>query len=426
VKRNTALLLVSLLTLTLFAGARAARAEIAATILHSFDGDDGLRPRGPLVDGGDGYLYGTTPFGGSGVLSPGGTVYRITPAGDLTTLYTFEFQVTGDSPFEGVLRLADGTLLGTTRGSGAYVGNVFQLDAANDFTNLHTFTGYFGGADGGHPEAQLAAGADGNFYGTTLDGGATNLGSLYRIDSNGGYTLLHSFSGGLGVQDGGQPRSALVLGDDDALYGTTSAAGPSQPSPSTGTVFRFTPGVSGVTTIRAFRGSDGTGPNTLVKGLDGNLYGTTTGGGAHSQGTVFQLGTNGDFATLHSFGATPGEGTSPVGLTAGSDGNLYGTTSTGGEALGTIFRVRPNSDFTTLFAFKVSDVVSGGGSSPQGPLVQVGTTLYGTTFLGGAGGDGTVFALTGISVPESAATSAGAAAVLGLAVARRRRSARTS
>lgn len=421
-KRIIALLLVS--SIALFAGGRAARAEISATILHSFDGDDGIQPRGPLVDGGDGYLYGTTSLGGSGVPSPAGTVYRITPAGDLTTLYTFEFQVTGDRPVAGVLRLADGSLLGTTRGSGAYVGNVFQLDATNDITNLHTFSGYFGGGDGGHPEAQLAEGADGNFYGTTLDGGATNAGTLYRIDTSGGYTLLHSFSLG---PDGGQPRAALVLGDDDALYGATSVGGPQQPTPSTGTVFRFTPGVSGVTTIHAFRSSDGIGPNTLVKGLDGDLYGTTTGGGAHSQGTVFRLGTNGDFETLHSFGAAPGEGTSPVGLTAGSDGNLYGTTSSGGEALGTIFRVRPNGDFTTLFAFKVSDVVNGsGGSSPQGPLVQVGTTLHGTTFLGGPGGDGTVFALEGISVPEADAAGAVAAAALGLLRARRRLRARTA
>jgi uncharacterized repeat protein (TIGR03803 family) len=93
-------------------------------------------------------------------------------------------------------------------------------------------------------------------------------------------------------------------------------------------VFRFTPGVSGVTTLHAFVGSDGAGPNTtLVKALDGSLYGTTSSGGAHNLGTVFRISEGGDFESLHSFDSASGEGTSPVGLAAGSDGNLYGTTS---------------------------------------------------------------------------------------------------
>ncbi len=410
--------------LGLVAGADRVAAEITVTTLHSFDRDDGLQPIGALVDGGDGYLYGTTQYGGSGVTNPAGTVFRITPAGSLTTLYTFEFQVDGDEPFAGVLRLDDGTLFGTTRGSGSFNGSVFALASTGDFTNLHTFTGYFSGADGGHPEAPLVDGGDGNLYGTTTDGGASNIGSLYRIDAENQYSLVHSFSGSLGPEDGATPRGALVLGDDGALYGTTSALGPTQPSLSVGTVFRFTPGSNDVTTIHAFTGTDGSGPNsTLVKALDGYLYGTTSNGGAHSLGTVFRISENGDFENLHSFDSAAGDGGNPVGLAAGTDGNLYGTTNAGGaHYFGTIFRIRPNGQFTTLHSFSFS---GGGGYSPRAPLVQAGDgNFYGTTFSGGettatcGGNCGTVFEIDGadILVAEPSAPFGGAAAGLGLGV----------
>ena len=405
--------------LALVAGAGRLSGAVTTTTLHSFDGDDGQQPIAALVDGGDGYLYGTTQNGGLGATNPAGTVFRITPGGSLTSLYTFDFQVTGDEPFAGVLRLGDGTLFGTTRGSGSFNGSVFRLGSTGDFTNLHTFTGYFVGADGGHPEAALVPGGDGNLYGTTTDGGTTNVGTLYRIDAVGNYTLVHSFSGGLGPKDGASPHGALVLGDDGALYGTTSAIGPTQPAPAAGTVFRFTPGVSGVTTIHAFIGSDdGSGPNsTLVKALDGYLYGTTSAGGVRNAGTVFRISESGDFESLHSFDASSGDGTSPVGLAAGSDGNLYGTTTSGGaNYLGTVFRIRPNGSFETLFSFSSQNA---GGYAARAPLIQAGDgDFYGTTSLGGAGGFGTVFKIEGadILVPEPGAPLSGAAAGLGLGI----------
>jgi uncharacterized repeat protein (TIGR03803 family) len=392
------------------------RAEITPAVVHSFDGTDGQQPRGALVDGGDGFLYGTTVFGGTGVLSPAGTVYRITQAGDLTTLYTFEFQITGDGPVAGVLRLADGTLFGTTRGSGAFNGNVFRLDTGG-FTGLHNFTGYFVGADGGHPEGALVEGGNGNLYGTTTDGGTSNIGTIYQIDALGDYTLVHSFTPA--AQDGIAPRP-LVLADDGNLYGATASGG----TESGGTVFRFTPGGSGVTTLHAFPGSVGTGPTTLVKGLDGALYGTTAAGGTFGVGTVFRITTSGDFESLHSFTLVSGEASYPTGLTVGSDGNLYGT-SGGGVGIGAVFRVRPdNGAFTTLFAFPLP---GSSGSSPQGALAQLGDKLYGTTNQGGAGGKGTVFRIDGLTIaapePEAAAGEAVAALCLGLVVARRQREA---
>jgi uncharacterized repeat protein (TIGR03803 family) len=400
-------------------GAGPAGAVVTAPTLHSFVNSGGCQPYGELIDGGDGYLYGTTSLGGSGVTNPAGTVYRITPAGAFTSLYTFEFQVTGDRPFAGLVRRAsDGALFGTNRGTGSFNGNVFRLGSdGSGFTNLHTCTGYFVGADGGHPEAPLADGGDGSFYGTTSDGGATNVGTIYRIDANGDYDLLHSFRGSLDPFDGATPLGGLARGDDGTLYGTTSGGGPQGAS---GTVFRFTPGESGVETIHAFTTAEGAGANsTLVKAADGWFCGTTGSGGAGKKGTVFRIRENGDFEPVHSFVSGAGDGSGPVGLGASGEGNLYGTTYFGGaNYLGTVFRIRWNGRFRTLFSFVSTN---GGGYGPQGaPAEASDGHLYGTTLLGGANGCGTIYRLDGIPVPEPGGAQGAAALSLAIASSIRR------
>lgn len=406
--------------------AAAARAQIVPTTLHSFDGTDGQDPVAALVDGGDGRLYGTTSLGGAsgdGVVNPAGTIFAIAPDGDFETLYTFEFQVTGDRSFAPVL-FSGGSIFGTNRGSGSFNGNVFRLDGG--FTSLHTFTGYFVGADGGHPEAALVDGGDGSLYGTTSDGGASNVGTIYRISGD-DYELLHSFSGSVGPKDGGSPRAALVRGGDGALYGTTSAGGPTQPA-AYGTVFRFVPGTPGVTTLHTFRGvADGEGPNaTLVKIPGGDLYGTTGSGGAFSAGTLFRISEGGDFESLHAFGGVAGTARYPVGLTLGSDGNLYGAAASGGaNFIGAIFGIRPDgADYEDLASFGFT---GGAGNTPQSPPTQLGDgNFYGTAKLGGAYGKGVVYGIDrdDLFLPEPGATSLSAAALLGLAVLRSRRDSR--
>jgi uncharacterized repeat protein (TIGR03803 family) len=380
-------------------------AQVAVTTVHSFVGTDGKEPLAGLVLVG-GSFYGTTSRAGTGVTNPAGTVFRMTPAGDVTTLYTFDFQLTGDTPFAGVIDPGDGKLYGTTRGTGAYLGNVFRVGSG--FLDLHAFSGYFFGQDGSHSEAGLALGDDGKLYGTTTDGGASNVGTVFRVATDGtGYVILHSFTGLLGPASGFTPRGGLVKGSDGNFYGTTGGGS----GGSAGTLFRITP-AGALTTIHTFVASEGSFPTgTLVHASDDMLYGTTSAGGAHGAGTVYRVGMDGSgFANLHSFDPAASEGSVPSGVIEASDGYFYGTTSSGGASyLGTVFVVTPNADFATVASFAL---VPGAGYSPRAPLAEgPDGYLYGTTVSGGAastgcpGGCGTVFKVALGLPPTTTSTS---------------------
>jgi len=252
-------------------------------------------------------------------------------------------------------------------------------------------------ADGANPYAVLATGTDGNYYGTTYAGSGSNAGTVYQLIETGStagtVNTLYTFTGG---SDGGNPYAGLVLGADGNFYGTTVTGG----TDGDGTVYRV--GVSGTqaTLESLFSFSkegrdypDGRNPyGTLVQGTSGELYGTTYAGGTHGFGTVFGITTSGSVASVYSFtGGTDG-GNPIAGLTAGTDGNYYGTTSAGGGRgkEGTVFRITPDGTLTTLYAF-----TSGSdGGRPFGPLLASGTDFYGTTDVGGGGSAGTVFEIT--------------------------------
>jgi uncharacterized repeat protein (TIGR03803 family) len=208
----------------------------------------------------------------------------------------------------------------------------------------------------------LLQGPDGNFYGTTRVGGANDLGTVFRITAGGALTILHSFTG----PEGFDPLGELVLGTDGNFYGTTALGGNGIFN-GNGVVFRMTP--AGVTTaLHVFTGPDGRNPSTaLLRGADGNFYGTTTGGGANDAGTVFRVSPSGAFTTLHAF--TGADGGFPLGtLIAGADGNFYGTTANGGSANGgTTYRISPAGVFTSLHSFTFA---AGDGNDPRGALVR--------------------------------------------------------
>lgn len=259
------------------------------------------------------------------------------------------------------------------------------------FTSLYSFTG----PDGADPSASLTQGEDGNFYGTAAGGGISNGGTVFRIMAGGVLTTLYSFCTLANCIDGRQPAASLALAEDGNFYGTTESGGAN----GWGTVFRITP--AGIlTTLYSFCTNtncpDGAGPyGGLVQASDGNLYGTTEGGGASGRGTVFRITTEGTLRSIHSFcRVSCVDGYSPRGnLIQATDGNLYGTTSTGGNVGngGTVFRIRQNGAFAAL---ELHEYAGGGG--PMAGLVQASDgSLYGTTYLGGYEGDGgTVFKIT--------------------------------
>ena len=376
----------------------------ALTTLYPFTGGgDGAAPSAGLVQGGDGYFYGTTEGGGATNYDNSGTVFKISTTGALSNLYSFT-GYDGAQPSAGLVQGADGNFYGTTLKGGTFGddfadtrGTVFRIGTNGVLTGLFSF-GFNAGFDAGaYPSAALAQGTDGNFYGTTFKGGTNNLGTVFRISTNGVLASLYSFTG---TNDGGYPQAGLVKGSDGRFYGTTAFGGTNGGS---GTVFRISTN-GALTSLYSFSGgNDGGNPYAgLVQGNDGYFYGTTEFGGTNGAGTVFRINTNGTVTGLYSFTGGYDGGYPRAGLVQGSDGNFYGTTSGGLPYLppvfvgyGTVFKITANGVLTTLYSF------TGGidGAYPDAGLVQASDGgFYGTTYSGGLGGYGTVFRLT--IVPE--------------------------
>jgi uncharacterized repeat protein (TIGR03803 family) len=251
------------------------------TVLHRFTGTggDGTLPLQGLLLDSTGNLYGTTGFGGAHRF---GTVFKLDPTGKETVLYSFNVRSDGGEPFGGsLIKDSAGNLYGTAAGGGSQgSGTVFKLDATGTLTVLHSFPG--NGSDGSSPYGTLVHDAAGDLYGITLSGGTFNGGTVFKLDSTNTETVLYSFSGTGG--DGTLP--AGVVGDRAGnLYGTTSSGGSSY----FGTVFKLdTYGAE--TILHSFSGTDGRFPELgLVRDSRGNLYGTAQYGGKYGGGVVFKI-----------------------------------------------------------------------------------------------------------------------------------------
>ena len=230
----------------------------------------------------DGNFYGTTCFLSSRSF---GTVFKITPQGALTTLYTFCSQAgcaDGYCPHGGLIQGRDGDLYGTTAFNGANgYGTVFKITPEGTLTTLHNFN-Y---RDGAAPLAALIEGRDRNFYGTTSQGGAFGNGEIFKMTPAGSVKVLYSFCAQPQCADGAQPTSTLVQAADGNFYGTTYGG---VYGADYGTVFKLTRG-GRLTTLHSFNGIDGTFPYAgLIQGSDGAFYGTTS-GGLFGTGTIFRL-----------------------------------------------------------------------------------------------------------------------------------------
>jgi uncharacterized repeat protein (TIGR03803 family) len=364
------------------------------TTLHSFDGTDGSNPYAGLVQATDGNQYGATEHGGA---NGEGTVFKITPSGALTTLYSFCSQsncTDGSNPQTVLVQGADGNFYGATTFGGSDssctnfgftgCGTVFKITPSGTLTTLHSFSG----TDGALPNTALVQATNGKFYGTTPYGGnyacGGGCGTIFSITPSGTLTTLHTFDG----TDGFNPEGVLVQTANGNFYGTTYNGGAN----GDGTAFKITPSGT-LTTLHNFDGTDGEWPNGLAQAANGNFYGTTQIGGAYAYGTVFTITPSGTLTTLHSFDGTDGQ--FPVAwsgaLVQATNGSFYGTTEDGGTSGdGTIFTITPSGTLTTLHNFDNTD-----GAIPTAGLVQ-GTdgSFYGTAYEGGANGDGTIFSLS--------------------------------
>jgi uncharacterized repeat protein (TIGR03803 family) len=306
---------------------------------------------------------------------------------------------TGDGSIPtGLIQASDGNFYGTTANGGRYgQGALFKLTQAGAETVLYSFVG--GSGDGASPQGVIQA-SDGNFYGATSAGGSggcqLGCGIAFKITPDGAESVLYSFTG---AADGGGPNG-LIQGSDGNFYGTTAFGGitsnPCGPG-GCGVVFRLTPaGVESVLYSFTGLGADGAAAASLIQGSDGNFYGVTAYGGQSGNGTAFKVSAAGTETVLHSF-AGGGDGAVPqTPLTQGSDGNLYGTTPFGGaNSGGIVFRITPAGVETVLHAFgSAAD-----GAQPFTGVVQgKDGNFYGTTSAGGdascPGGCGIVFRIT--------------------------------
>lgn len=258
--------------------------------------------------------------------------------------------------------------------------------AKTTFTTLVNFDG----TNGAKPLfTSLVQGTDGDYYGTTSGGGAKGAGTVFKVTSKGTLTTLYSFCSQPSCPDGSNPYAGLVQAIDGEFYGTTTGGGASV----FGTVFKITPGGT-LTLLHSFDLTDGALPAaTLVQGTDRYFYGTTSQGGPHNNGTVFKISSKGALTTLHFFDGTDGSVTFAA-LVQSTNGEFYGTAPGGVYGYGTVFKITSGGTFTTLYNFNSTD-----GSNPNGSLVQATNgSLYGTTSGGGAGscnnGCGTVFKIT--------------------------------
>jgi len=375
------------------------------TVLHKFTGGlDGAEPPAGVLRDATGNIYGVTEYGGSFNY---GTVFQMDAEDKETVLHSFRGGE-GLWPVGGLIEDAAGNLYGTTSNGGKAegggcehgCGTVFERDKTGKQTVLYAFTG---GTDGGHPDSTLIRDAAGNLYGTTSGGGSSSgncqyfhgCGVVFKLSEDGKETVLYSFSD---LTDGEFPEG-VVRDEAGNFYGTTYDGG----TFGKGVVFKLDK-TGTLTLLYSFTGGFDSGDprGIFLRDRSGDLYGTTYGVGAQDYGVVFKLDAGSKLTVLYSFtGGT--DGRYPGTLVSDQAGNLYGTALGGGtgsgcyySACGTVFKVDTEGKLTVLHSFKGAD-----GELPNGLMIDGAGNLYGTTLGGGKGsacsyyhGCGVVFELT--------------------------------
>jgi uncharacterized repeat protein (TIGR03803 family) len=364
---------IALVALMVATGAHADACHAKSSFNTIYDfGDhtgDPLSPTavGVIAQGRDGNLWSTTLSGGTNNM---GTAFKLTPGGKLTVVYNFT-STTGQ-PASGLTLGTNGNFYGATFNGGTGTacsggcGTVFELTPSGKLTILWNFTG---GNDGQSPYSGPIEGTDGNFYGTTYQGGTNTVGTIYQLTPSGKLTTIYQFD----AIRGAFPIGPLVQATDGNLYGTTAGFGFNY-----GTIFKIVPsGDFPLTLLFSFDVFNGAYPYAgLVQGSDAKLYGTTT--GASLFGDVFDITAKG-FTELHALNGSTDGAIANAGLVQATDGNFYGAAQQGGNGFGTFFRISPEGTFTVCEDFSATD-----GAEPLvTPIQHTNGILYGDTSLGG-------------------------------------------
>ena len=373
-------------------------------ILHNFQSTDGQEPASELTFDSEGNLYGSTFMGGT---LGYGVVYKMIPGSEgWSESVLFDFNgINGNLPSGNVVLDSAGNFYGTAYMGGAFgIGAAFELSPSGggewNFAGLHDFSNH--GGDGTYPHAGMVFDSQGNLYGTTLGGGTSGDGTIFELtrNSEGGWTetILHSFNGTYGSQ----PSGGVVIDASGNLYGTTYFGGGSTAcNGGCGVVYELAVKSGGGWTYKVlhdFNNNDGGNPSgSVTVDARGNVYGSTSQGGAYNAGVIYRLGASSGWkqTILHNFNSSGVDGNDPFGyLAQDSAGNLYGVTQNGGPyAAGIVFELSPRSSGPwkerILHAFNPN---TGDGSFPNGGVVLDGSgNLYGTTENSGAYGYGVVF-----------------------------------
>jgi uncharacterized repeat protein (TIGR03803 family) len=427
------------ISLLWFATAIAAPAATTFKTILNFNGTNGSAPPAALIQGTNGNLYGVASFGGK---NNAGTVFEVTTAGKLTTLYSFCSKANcadGEYPEASLMLASNGNFYGTTKSGGASCsvssngcGTIFEITPEGKLTTLYIFCEKGGEncTDGANPEAALIEGTNGDFYGTTLFGGNSNdAGTAFEITPDGKLTTIYTFCSKAGADcpDGSTPNG-VILGTDGKFYGSTQIGGgvPSSTANDSNDCFGiifdlYSKGVNDIIFTAIYDLCLDSGPDFpsgLIQGGEAlnqsktksptlTFYGTSSGGGKHADGadpggTVYSVTPARKLTVLYDFCAEKNcaDGAAPAaGVVEGTDGNFYGTTAGGGtgssacpvlEGCGTAFMITPDGVLTTLYLFEKTD-----GDDPRAGLVQATNgTFYGTTFEDGPGGNGTIFSIS--------------------------------
>lgn len=376
---------------------RTQEANLLPVVKLSAPGDDyedaPSQIRSDLILGVDGNFYMGSFSGGGGP----GAIARLTPAGELTTLYSLADDGSeGNTIFGRLMQTPDGNLYGTTFfGTDAGLGSLFRLTPDGTFTILHKFGG--GEPNPATPYTGVTLGPDGLIYGTTMRGGADDRGTIFRIATDGtGFTVLHEFDG----SDGENPQGALIVAEG-MLYGTTAIGG----ARNRGTIYRISTAGAfellysfpAFSSVQDEQGVNDVGANPraslLYSALDQNFYGTAYFGGAHGHGTLFRFDPDsGTAEAVHAFGGPSFSASRPMSsVVQDAAGNFYGTSEVGGYLNGgAAWRVAPDGSFSLLHGFTGASI---DGHTPMAGLLLANGTLYGVSSSDTVGGDGTIFTL---------------------------------